>query len=169
MVRSFWIRVPVLMAVTSQDGAPDFKCEVGVLPRAHGSALFTRGETQALVVVTLGTGRGRADHRCAGRRKPTNRTSCCITTSRPISVGETSRVRFTGPGRREIGHGKLAWRAVRPLLPAKDDFPYTLRLVSEITESNGSSSMATVCGSSLSHDGCRCAAAPIRLPVLPWV
>jgi polyribonucleotide nucleotidyltransferase len=121
-------------------------CEVGVLPRTHGSALFTRGETQALVVTTLGTSQdeqmidavdGAYDERFMLHYN-----------FPPFSVGEAFPLR--PPGRREIGHGKLAWRAVRPLVPSKDAFPYTLRIVSEITESNGSSSMATVCGASLS-------------------
>jgi polyribonucleotide nucleotidyltransferase len=121
--------------------------EVGILPRAHGSALFTRGETQALVVTTLGTGQ---DEQIidALEKAITASTSCCTTTSRPTRSAR--RAASASPGRREIGHGKLAWRAIRPLLPAKEDFPYTMRVVSEITESNGSSSMATVCGTSLS-------------------
>ncbi len=120
--------------------------EVGVLPRAHGSALFTRGETQALVTATLGTGENEQimdvlegeyrEHFLLHYNFP------------PYSVGEASFMR--PPGRREIGHGKLAWRAIHPLMPEKDAFPYTVRVVSEITESNGSSSMATVCGASLS-------------------
>ncbi|MDE2030394.1 MAG: polyribonucleotide nucleotidyltransferase, partial [Alphaproteobacteria bacterium] len=121
-------------------------CEVGVLPRAHGSALFTRGETQALVVTTLGTGQ---DEQIIDALVGEYRESFMLHYNfPPYSVGETGRM--GSPGRREIGHGKLAWRAVHPLLPAKDKFPYTIRVVSEITESNGSSSMATVCGSSLS-------------------
>ncbi|MFO0457178.1 MAG: polyribonucleotide nucleotidyltransferase [Alphaproteobacteria bacterium] len=121
-------------------------CEVGILPRTHGSALFTRGETQALLVTTLGTSQdeqmidavdGAYDERFMLHYN-----------FPPFSVGEAFPLR--PPGRREIGHGKLAWRAVRPLVPSKEDFPYTLRIVSEITESNGSSSMATVCGASLS-------------------
>jgi polyribonucleotide nucleotidyltransferase len=121
-------------------------CEVGVLPRAHGSALFTRGETQALVVTTLGTGQDEqiVDALTGEYREP----FMLHYNFPPYSVGETGRLGT--PGRREIGHGKLAWRAIHPLLPAKDKFPYTIRVVSEITESNGSSSMATVCGSSLS-------------------
>ena len=120
-------------------------CEVGVLPRAHGSALFTRGETQALVTATLGTGQ---DEQIMDTLEGEYREHFMLHYNfPPYSVGEASIMR--APGRREIGHGKLAWRAVHPLLPAKDDFPYTLRVVSEITESNGSSSMATVCGSSL--------------------
>ncbi len=119
--------------------------EVGVLPRAHGSALFTRGETQALCVATLGTGQ---DEQFIDALEGDYREHFMLHYNfPPYSVGETGRM--GSPGRREIGHGKLAWRAIHPLLPAKDKFPYTLRLVSEITESNGSSSMATVCGSSL--------------------
>jgi len=120
--------------------------EVGVLPRAHGSALFTRGETQALVVATLGTGE---DEQWIDALQGTYKETFLLHYNfPPFSVGETGRM--GGPRRREIGHGKLAWRAVRPLLPAKEAFPYTIRVVSEITESNGSSSMATVCGASLS-------------------
>jgi polyribonucleotide nucleotidyltransferase len=120
--------------------------QVGVLPRAHGSALFTRGETQALVVATLGTGE---DEQIIDALEGEYRENFMLHYNfPPYSVGEVGRM--GSPGRREIGHGKLAWRAIRPLLPAKDDFPYTIRVVSEITESNGSSSMATVCGSSLS-------------------
>jgi len=119
--------------------------EVGVLPRTHGSALFTRGETQALVVATLGTG---DDEQFIDALEGTYKESFLLHYNfPPYSVGETGRM--GSPGRREIGHGKLAWRALRPMLPSKEDFPYTIRLVSEITESNGSSSMATVCGSSL--------------------
>jgi polyribonucleotide nucleotidyltransferase len=121
-------------------------CEVGVLPRAHGSALFTRGETQALVVTTLGTGQ---DEQIIDSLEGGYRESFMLHYNfPPYSVGEASFLK--SPGRREIGHGKLAWRAVRPLLPTKEDFPYTMRVVSEVTESNGSSSMATVCGSSMS-------------------
>jgi polyribonucleotide nucleotidyltransferase len=119
--------------------------EVGILPRTHGSALFTRGETQAIVVATLGTG---DDEQFIDALEGTYKESFLLHYNfPPYSVGETGRM--GSPGRREIGHGKLAWRALRPMLPAKEDFPYTIRLVSEITESNGSSSMATVCGSSL--------------------
>ena len=121
-------------------------CEVGVLPLTHGSALFTRGETQALVTTTLGTGQ---DEQIIDSLEGSYREHFMLHYNfPPYSVGECSF--RLAPGRREIGHGKLAWRAVRPLLPTKDDFPYTIRVVSEITESNGSSSMATVCGSSLS-------------------
>jgi polyribonucleotide nucleotidyltransferase len=119
--------------------------EVGILPRAHGSALFTRGETQALVIATLGTGE---DEQFVDALPGTYKETFLLHYNfPPFSVGETGR--FGAPGRREVGHGKLAWRAIHPMLPAHHDFPYTIRVVSEITESNGSSSMATVCGSSL--------------------
>lgn len=119
--------------------------EVGVLPRTHGSALFTRGETQALVVTTLGTAE---DEQWIDALQGTYKERFLLHYNfPPYSVGETGRL--GGTKRREIGHGKLAWRAIRPLLPKADEFPYTVRIVSEITESNGSSSMATVCGSSL--------------------
>ena len=119
--------------------------EVGVLPRTHGSALFTRGETQALVVATLGTGE---DEQYIDSLEGTYKERFLLHYNfPPYSVGETGRM--GSPGRREIGHGKLAWRAVRPMLPTAAEFPYTVRVVSEITESNGSSSMATVCGTSL--------------------
>ncbi|MDJ0894537.1 MAG: polyribonucleotide nucleotidyltransferase [Alphaproteobacteria bacterium] len=119
--------------------------EVGMLPRAHGSALFTRGETQAMVVATLGTGQ---DEQIIDALEGEYRQHFMLHYNfPPFSVGETGRM--LSPGRREIGHGKLAWRAVNPLLPDKEQFPYTIRVVSEITESNGSSSMATVCGTSL--------------------
>jgi polyribonucleotide nucleotidyltransferase len=121
-------------------------CEVGVLPRTHGSALFTRGETQALVVSTLGTGE---DEQFVDALQGTYKETFLLHYNfPPFSVGETGRL--GAPGRREIGHGKLAWRAIHPVLPAHTEFPYTIRVVSEITESNGSSSMATVCGTSLS-------------------
>jgi len=119
--------------------------EVGVLPRAHGSALFTRGETQALVVTTLGTGQ---DEQIIDALEGEYKQRFMLHYNfPPYSVGEAGRM--SSPGRREIGHGKLAWRAIHPLLPKVEEFPYTIRVVSEITESNGSSSMATVCGSSL--------------------
>ncbi|MDX6749272.1 polyribonucleotide nucleotidyltransferase [Geminicoccaceae bacterium 1502E] len=119
--------------------------QVGVLPRVHGSALFTRGETQALVVATLGTGQ---DEQMIDSLEGDSRQHFLLHYNfPPYSVGETGRI--GSPGRREIGHGKLAWRATRPVLPPKDQFPYTIRIVSEVTESNGSSSMATVCGASL--------------------
>ena len=130
---------------TTTDIRP-ISCEVGILPRAHGSALFTRGETQALVATTLGTGQ---DEQIMDALEGEYREAFMLHYNfPPYSVGETSF--RLGPGRREIGHGKLAWRAIRPLMPSKESFPYTIRVVSEITESNGSSSMATVCGTSLS-------------------
>ena len=124
----------------------DIVSEVGILPRTHGSALFTRGETQAVVVTTLGTGQDEQimDALIGEYREP----FMLHYNFPPYSVGECGRM--ASPGRREIGHGKLAWRAVRPLLPTAEEFPYTIRTVSEITESNGSSSMASVCGTSLS-------------------
>ena len=132
--------------------------EVGTLPRAHGSALFTRGETQALVVATLGTGQ---DEQIIDALEGEYRSKFMLHYNfPPYSVGEAGRV--GSPGRREVGHGKLAWRAVNPLLPSGDDFPYTVRIVSEVTESNGSSSMATVCGTSLALMD---AGVPIKKPV----
>ncbi len=132
--------------------------QVGVLPRAHGSALFTRGETQAMVVATLGTG---DDEQFVDALENTYKENFLLHYNfPPYSVGETGRVGFTG--RREIGHGKLAWRAIKPMLPVREEFPYTLRLVSEITESNGSSSMATVCGASLAMMD---AGVPVKKPV----
>ncbi|MDB5360761.1 MAG: polyribonucleotide nucleotidyltransferase [Rhodospirillales bacterium] len=132
--------------------------EVGVLPRAHGSALFTRGETQALVVTTLGTGQ---DEQIIDALDGEYRENFMLHYNfPPYSVGEAGRM--GSPGRREIGHGKLAWRAIHPLMPSKEAFPYTMRVVSEITESNGSSSMATVCGTSLSLMD---AGAPLVRPV----
>jgi polyribonucleotide nucleotidyltransferase len=119
--------------------------EVGILPRTHGSALFTRGETQAIVVATLGTAE---DEQFIDSLMGTGKETFMLHYNfPPYSVGETGRM--GSPGRREIGHGKLAWRAIHPMLPKKEEFPYTIRVVSEITESNGSSSMATVCGTSL--------------------
>ena len=132
--------------------------EVGTLPRAHGSALFTRGETQALVVATLGTGQ---DEQVIDALEGEYRSKFMLHYNfPPYSVGEAGRV--GSPGRREIGHGKLAWRAINPLLPLDNDFPYTVRIVSEVTESNGSSSMATVCGTSLALMD---AGVPIKKPV----
>ena len=132
--------------------------EAGFLPRAHGSSLFTRGETQAMVVATLGTGQ---DEQIIDALVGESRSNFMLHYNfPPYSVGEAGRV--GSPGRREIGHGKLAWRALRPLLPKKDEFPYTIRLVSEITESNGSSSMATVCGGSLALMD---AGVPVKRPV----
>ncbi|HET7412723.1 MAG TPA: polyribonucleotide nucleotidyltransferase, partial [Pararhizobium sp.] len=132
--------------------------EVGVLPRTHGSAVFTRGETQAVVVATLGTGE---DEQYVDALTGMYKESFMLHYNfPPYSVGETGRM--GSPGRREIGHGKLAWRAIHPMLPSGDQFPYTLRVVSEITESNGSSSMATVCGTSLALMD---AGVPIAKPV----
>ncbi|MBW8619589.1 MAG: polyribonucleotide nucleotidyltransferase [Hyphomicrobiales bacterium] len=132
--------------------------EVGILPRAHGSALFTRGETQAMVVATLGTA---DDEQFIDALEGTFKETFLLHYNfPPYSVGETGRM--GSPGRREIGHGKLAWRAVHPMLPPHHEFPYTIRLVSEITESNGSSSMATVCGSSLALMD---AGVPLKSPV----
>jgi polyribonucleotide nucleotidyltransferase len=132
--------------------------EVRVLPRTHGSALFTRGETQALVVATLGTGE---DEQYVDSLEGTRKERFLLHYNfPPYSVGEVGRM--GSPGRREIGHGKLAWRAIRPMLPTQEEFPYTLRIVSEITESNGSSSMATVCGSSLALMD---AGVPLKSPV----
>ncbi|PPR33748.1 MAG: Polyribonucleotide nucleotidyltransferase [Alphaproteobacteria bacterium MarineAlpha6_Bin5] len=122
------------------------KAEVGLLTRVHGSSLFTRGETQALVVTTLGTS---LDEQIIDDLEGEYKEKFMLHYNfPPYSVGEASMLR--PPGRREVGHGKLAWRAIKPLMPDKDKFPYTIRVVSEITESNGSSSMATVCGTSLS-------------------
>ncbi len=132
--------------------------EVGLLPRTHGSALFTRGETQGLIVTTLGTG---DDEQIIDALEGEWRERFLLHYNfPPYSVGETGRM--GPPGRREVGHGKLAWRALQAVLPAATDFPYTIRLVSEITESNGSSSMATVCGGSLSMMD---AAVPLKAPV----
>ena len=134
------------------------EAKVGVLPRAHGSALFTRGETQALVVATLGTA---DDEQFIDALEGTYKEKFMLHYNfPPYSVGEAGRM--GGAGRREIGHGKLAWRAVHPLMPASADFPYTLRVVSEITESNGSSSMASVCGTSLAAMD---AGVPLKAPV----
>ncbi|MDQ7080047.1 MAG: polyribonucleotide nucleotidyltransferase, partial [Paracoccaceae bacterium] len=132
--------------------------EVGILPRTHGSALFTRGETQALVITTLGTG---DDEQMIDALQGTYKSNFLLHYNfPPYSVGEVGRFGFTG--RREVGHGKLAWRALQAVLPPATDFPYTIRIVSEITESNGSSSMATVCGSSLSMMD---AGVPLKAPV----
>jgi polyribonucleotide nucleotidyltransferase len=157
------VRGQILDVATRIDGRDlrtvrQISCEVGVLPRAHGSALFTRGETQALVVATLGTGE---DEQMIDGLEGLRREAFMLHYNfPPYSVGETGRMGT--PGRREIGHGKLAWRALRPVLPAAHDFPYTLRVVSEVTESNGSSSMATVCGTSLALMD---AGVPLRAPV----
>ncbi len=132
-------------------------CEVGILPRVHGSALFTRGETQAIVTTTLGTSDD--EQRIESLDGLQKERFMLHYNFPPFSVGETGRI---GTGRREIGHGKLAWRAINSSLPSKENFPYTFRIVSEITESNGSSSMATVCGTSLALMD---AGVPIKEPV----
>ena len=133
-------------------------CQVHVIPRTHGSALFTRGETQALVVATLGTGE---DEQWIDSLEGTYKETFLLHYNfPPYSVGEMGRM--GSPGRREIGHGKLAWRAVHPMLPDQESFPYTIRVVSEITESNGSSSMASVCGASLAMMD---AGIPLKSPV----
>ena len=132
-------------------------CEVGILPRVHGSALFTRGETQAIVTTTLGTSDD--EQRIESLDGLQKERFMLHYNFPPYSVGETGRI---GTGRREIGHGKLAWRAINSSLPSKESFPYTFRIVSEITESNGSSSMATVCGTSLALMD---AGVPIKEPV----
>jgi polyribonucleotide nucleotidyltransferase len=134
------------------------ECQVGLLPRAHGSVLFTRGETQAIVVATLGTGQ---DEQIIDALAGEYRENFMLHYNfPPYSTGEAKRM--GSPSRRDIGHGKLAWRAVRPLLPSKESFPYTIRVVSEITESNGSSSMASVCGASLALMD---AGVPLKSPV----
>jgi polyribonucleotide nucleotidyltransferase len=133
-------------------------CQVHVVPRTHGSALFTRGETQALVVATLGTGE---DEQWIDSLEGTYKETFLLHYNfPPFSVGEVGRM--GSPGRREIGHGKLAWRAIHPMLPDPEAFPYTIRVVSEITESNGSSSMASVCGASLAMMD---AGIPLKSPV----
>ena len=133
------------------------ECEVGVLPRTHGSALFTRGETQAIVTTTLGTSDD--EQRLESLDGQHRERFMLHYNFPPFSVGETGRI---GTGRREVGHGKLAWRAINSSLPSKESFPYTFRIVSDITESNGSSSMATVCGTSLALMD---AGVPIKEPV----
>src|SRR5690606_16076323 len=118
---------------------------VGFLPRTHGSALFTRGETQAICTTTRGT--KDSEQIIDGLGRISYESFMLHYNFPPYSVGEVGR--FGAPGRREIGHGKLAWRALRPMLPSREEFPYTIRILSDITESNGSSSMATVCGGCL--------------------
>jgi len=157
------VRGDILKTGTRIDGRDlktvrPIECEVGILPRTHGAALFTRGETQAIVVTTLGTG---DDEQFVDALEGTYKETFMLHYNfPPYSVGETGRVGFTS--RRDIGHGKLAWRALKAVLPSATDFPYTIRIVSEITESNGSSSMATVCGSSLSMMD---AGVPLKRPV----
>ncbi|MEX2318133.1 MAG: polyribonucleotide nucleotidyltransferase [Pirellulales bacterium] len=153
----------LILAGTRSDGR-DFKklreiyCEVDLLPRVHGSALFQRGETQALVTVTLGTGRD--EQRVDGLFEEYSKRFMLDYNFPPFSVGEVRPIR--GPGRREIGHGMLAERSVNPVLPAHDEFPYTIRVISDILESNGSSSMASVCAATL---GLMAAGVPITNPV----
>ncbi len=145
IVRSRVVKEKARIDGRAVDKVRPIECEVGFLPRTHGSALFTRGETQAIVVATLGTGE---DEQYVDALGGTYKERFMLHYNfPPYSVGETGRM--GGAGRREIGHGKLAWRAMKAVLPTAEQFPYTVRLVSEITESNGSSSMATVCGSSL--------------------
>ncbi len=157
------VRTAILKDSHRIDGRPldkvrQIDCQVSVLPRVHGSALFTRGETQALVVATLGTSQ---DEQIIDAIEGEYRERFMLHYNfPPFSVGEATPMR--PPGRREIGHGKLAWRAVKAMLPSKEDFPYTIRLVSEITESNGSSSMATVCASSLAMMD---AGVPVKEPI----
>jgi polyribonucleotide nucleotidyltransferase len=141
------------------DDIRDITCDVGLLPRAHGSALFTRGQTQALVAITLGSVRDEQRIDTVDTAEETSKSFMLHYNFPPFSVGEARP--FRGPGRREIGHGMLAERALQPLLPVYEDFPYTIRVVSDILESNGSSSMASVCGGSLAlmHAG-----VPMRAP-----
>jgi polyribonucleotide nucleotidyltransferase len=144
-VRSKLLKTKKRIDGRNVDEVRNINCETGLLSRSHGSALFTRGETQALVSLTLGTS---DDEQMVDSLNGLHKERFMLHYNfPPFSVGEAGRM--GGTGRREIGHGKLAWRAINPVLPKPDDFPYTLRIVSEITESNGSSSMATVCGTSL--------------------
>lgn len=157
------VRGDILKKKTRIDGRDTstvrpISCEVNFIPQTHGSALFTRGETQALVVTTLGTGQD--EQRIDSLQGDSTQHFMLHYNFPPYSVGEASPMR--PPGRREIGHGKLAWRALQAIMPTKEEFPYTIRIVSEITESNGSSSMATVCGSSLSMMD---AGVPVKAPV----
>ena len=158
VVRGDIIKTGVRIDGRALDQVRPIVSEVGVLPRTHGSALFTRGETQAICVATLGTA---DDEQMIDGLDGLHKESFMLHYNfPPYSVGETGRM--GGAGRREIGHGKLAWRATKAVLPTKDEFPYVLRVVSEITESNGSSSMATVCGTSLALMD---AGVPIKRPV----
>jgi len=152
-----------ILAGARPDGRPNdelraIECEVDILPRVHGSALFQRGETQSLVTVTLGTGRD--EQRVDGLIEEYTKKFMLDYYFPPFSVGEVRPIR--GPGRREIGHGALAERSIKPVLPNEDDFPYTIRIISDILESNGSSSMASVCGATL---GLMAAGVPISNPV----
>ena len=157
------LRVDIISGGARIDGRDNktvrpITCETGILPRTHGSALFTRGETQGLVVTTLGTGE---DEQIIDALNGNFRSNFLLHYNfPPYSVGEVGRV--GSPGRREIGHGKLAWRALQAVLPPATEFPYTIRVVSEITESNGSLSMASVCGGSLSMMD---AGVPLKAPV----
>lgn len=157
------VRGDILQTKTRIDGRDlatvrAISSEVGLLPRTHGSAVFTRGETQALVVATLGTAED--EQFIDGLTGTTKAKFMLHYNFPPYSVGEAGRI--GSPGRREIGHGKLAWRAINPMMPSAEQFPYTIRIVSEITESNGSSSMATVCGTSLALMD---AGVPLQKPV----
>ena len=145
IVRGNILKTGVRIDGRSGSDVRQIDCQVNIIDRTHGSALFTRGETQALVVTTLGTGQ---DEQIIDALEGEYREHFMLHYNfPPYSVGEAGRM--GSPGRREIGHGKLAWRAIHPMMPEKEDFPYTVRVVSEVTESNGSSSMATVCGTSL--------------------
>jgi len=158
VMRSAVVKTSKRIDGRSLDTVRPILSEVHVLPRTHGSALFTRGETQALVVATLGTG---DDEQFVDSLEGTRKERFLLHYNfPPYSVGETGRM--GGAGRREIGHGKLAWRSMHPLMPTAEEFPYTIRVVSEITESNGSSSMATVCGTSLALMD---AGVPLKSPV----
>ena len=158
LVRKSVLQTSVRIDGRKCDEIRDIECEIGILPRTHGSALFTRGETQAIVVATLGTG---DDEQLMDTLNGEYREDFMLHYNfPPYSVGEAGR--YGAPGRREIGHGKLAWRAIHQVLPPKEAFPYTIRIVSEVTESNGSSSMATVCGATLSMLDC---GVPLTRPV----
>ncbi len=158
VVRGDMVKTSVRIDGRKPDQVRQIMSEVGVLPKVHGAALFTRGETQALVVATLGTSMD--EQRIDALDGEYTESFMLHYNFPPYSVGEVGRM--GSPGRREIGHGKLAWRAIHPLMPTKEAFPYTIRIVSEITESNGSSSMATVCGSSLAMMD---AGVPLKAPV----
>ena len=153
----------MILAGTRPDGRDGktlrpLHCEVDVLPRVHGSAVFQRGETQSLISITLGTARD--EQRVDGLGEEYSKKFMLDYNFPPFSVGECRPIR--GPGRREIGHGALAERSVNPVLPTPEEFPYTIRVISDITESNGSSSMASVCGATL---GLMSAGVPISNPV----
>jgi polyribonucleotide nucleotidyltransferase len=158
MLRDSALKTGVRIDNRKADQVRPISTEVSILPRVHGSALFTRGETQAIVATTLGTGQD--EQMIDGLDGDSKERFMLHYIFPPYSVGSASPMR--APGRREIGHGKLAWRAINAVLPSKEEFPYTVRIVSEITESNGSSSMATVCGSSLAMMD---AGVPLKAPV----